>query len=102
MQIGQLAKRTHVPIDTIRALVERGAIVNAGHTAATYEETRAGIEAGAGEAGAGEGNRTLVVSLGSFCSTIELHPQCRCESLIATLPKGNPVAPPQGATRQAS
>src|ERR1700686_2700270 len=25
--------------------------------------------------GAGEGNRTLVVSLGSFCSTIELHPQ---------------------------
>ncbi len=24
--------------------------------------------------GAGEGNRTLVVSLGSFCSTIELHP----------------------------
>ena len=45
--------------------------------------------------GAGEGNRTLVVSLGSFCSTIELHPRsvhstrvcaglanlmsCRCE-----------------------
>ena len=27
------------------------------------------------ENGAGEGNRTLVVSLGSFCSTIELHPQ---------------------------
>ena len=27
-----------------------------------------------GGAGAGEGNRTLVVSLGSFCSTIELHP----------------------------
>src|SRR3546814_11188890 len=26
--------------------------------------------------GAGEGNRTLVVSLGSFCSAIELHPQC--------------------------
>ena len=24
--------------------------------------------------GAGEGDRTLVVSLGSFCSTIELHP----------------------------
>ncbi len=24
--------------------------------------------------GAGEGNRTPVVSLGSFCSTIELHP----------------------------
>ena len=27
-----------------------------------------------GGAGAGEGNRTLVVSLGSCCSTIELHP----------------------------
>jgi hypothetical protein len=26
------------------------------------------------EAGAGEGNRTLVVSLEGFCSTIELHP----------------------------
>ncbi len=27
-----------------------------------------------GENGAGEGNRTLVVSLEGFCSTIELHP----------------------------
>jgi aspartate aminotransferase len=27
------------------------------------------------QVGAGEGNRTLVVSLGSFCSTIELHPR---------------------------
>ena len=27
------------------------------------------------ESGAGEGNRTLVVSLEGFCSTIELHPQ---------------------------
>jgi hypothetical protein len=27
-----------------------------------------------GETGAGEGNRTLVVSLEGFCSTIELHP----------------------------
>src|SRR5476651_2306642 len=26
--------------------------------------------------GAGEGNRTLVVSLEGFCSTIELHPPC--------------------------
>jgi hypothetical protein len=26
--------------------------------------------------GAGEGNRTLVVSLEGFCSTIELHPRC--------------------------
>ena len=34
-------------------------------------------EAGKGVAvaGAGEGNRTLVVSLGSFCSAIELHPR---------------------------
>jgi hypothetical protein len=29
---------------------------------------------GLGIAGAGEGNRTLVVSLEGFCSTIELHP----------------------------
>ena len=27
------------------------------------------------EVGAGEGNRTLVVSLEGFCSTIELHPR---------------------------
>jgi hypothetical protein len=26
--------------------------------------------------GAGEGNRTLVISLEGFCSTIELHPRC--------------------------
>ncbi|MBA3928229.1 MAG: N-acetylglucosamine-6-phosphate deacetylase [Xanthomonas sp.] len=35
-----------VPTDTIRAMVERGAIVVAGHTAATYEQIRDGIEAG--------------------------------------------------------
>ena len=35
-----------VPAETIRALVARGAIVVAGHTAASYEEIRAGIEAG--------------------------------------------------------
>ena len=41
------------------------------------------------EVGAGEGNRTLVVSLEGFCSTIELHPlamqrraQCHCPSGI--------------------
>src|SRR5690606_36241589 len=34
--------------------------------------------------GAGEGNRTLVVSLGSFCSTIELHP--RAVSGLCRLP----------------
>ncbi|MDR7068458.1 N-acetylglucosamine-6-phosphate deacetylase [Pseudoxanthomonas japonensis] len=35
-----------VPTDTIRGMVERGAIVVAGHTAATYEQIREGIEAG--------------------------------------------------------
>ncbi|WP_426804305.1 N-acetylglucosamine-6-phosphate deacetylase [Stenotrophomonas sp. SrG] len=35
-----------VPLDSVRALVERGVIVAAGHTAATYEEARAGLEAG--------------------------------------------------------
>ena len=33
---------------------------------------------GTDEGGAGEGNRTLVVSLGSFCSAIELHPRSFC------------------------
>jgi hypothetical protein len=33
------------------------------------------LRIGHGMAGAGEGNRTLVVSLGSCCSTIELHPR---------------------------
>ena len=35
-----------VPLDSIRALVERGVIVAAGHTAATDEEARAGLDAG--------------------------------------------------------
>ena len=35
-----------VGAETIRAFVARGAIVCAGHTAATYEEARAGMEAG--------------------------------------------------------
>ncbi|KAF1697142.1 N-acetylglucosamine-6-phosphate deacetylase [Pseudoxanthomonas koreensis] len=35
-----------VPLDTIRAMVARGAIVVAGHTAGSYEEIRAGLDAG--------------------------------------------------------
>ncbi len=35
-----------VPVETIRAFVERGAIVSAGHTAATYVQVRDGIDAG--------------------------------------------------------
>ncbi|TWI05902.1 N-acetylglucosamine-6-phosphate deacetylase [Luteimonas cucumeris] len=35
-----------VPLDDIRALVERGAIVAAGHTAGSYEQIRAGLDAG--------------------------------------------------------
>lgn len=35
-----------VPLETIRALVERGVIVAAGHTEASYEEVRAGLDAG--------------------------------------------------------
>lgn len=35
-----------VPVETIRAFVERGAVVVAGHTAANYAQTRAGIDAG--------------------------------------------------------
>jgi N-acetylglucosamine-6-phosphate deacetylase len=35
-----------VPRETIAELVRRGVVVCAGHTAATYEETRAGLDAG--------------------------------------------------------
>lgn len=35
-----------VPLESIRALVERGVVVAAGHTAASYEQARAGLEAG--------------------------------------------------------
>lgn len=35
-----------VPPDAIRALVARGVIVSAGHTAASYEQTRAALDAG--------------------------------------------------------
>ena len=35
-----------VPVATIRAMADAGAIVCAGHTAASYEETRAGLDAG--------------------------------------------------------
>lgn len=46
--------------------------------------------------GAGEGNRTLVVSLGSFCSTIELHPQsrrlaCKSKGLSPSLPAASSI-----------
>lgn len=35
-----------VPAEAIRAIVERGGIVTAGHTAGSYDEIRAGIDAG--------------------------------------------------------
>ena len=35
-----------VSVDTIRELAERGVVVCAGHTAATYEQTRVGLDAG--------------------------------------------------------
>ncbi|MCR6663890.1 MAG: N-acetylglucosamine-6-phosphate deacetylase [Luteimonas sp.] len=35
-----------VPVEAIRAFVERGAIVAAGHTAGNYDEIRAGLDAG--------------------------------------------------------
>ena len=39
-------------------------------------------------AGAGEGNRTLVVSLEGFCSTIELHPHEPTQKPRRYIPKG--------------
>ena len=43
--------------------------------------------------GAGEGNRTLVVSLGSFYSTIELHPHDKIVLLngFLSLPYTKPI-----------
>src|SRR5690606_41241741 len=38
-----------VPVESIRAMVARGAIVCAGHSAASYEQARAGLEAGRSE-----------------------------------------------------
>ena len=35
-----------------------------------------------GKIGAGEGNRTLVISLEGFCSTIELHPLTQPHSRV--------------------
>ena len=55
--------------------------------------------------GAGEGNRTLVVSLEGFCSTIELHPlagrQCHCRARCVNRPKRltNPKPLPYHAIR---
>ena len=39
--------------------------------------------------GAGEGNRTLVSSLGSYSSTIELHPQDALKSIPLASPHAN-------------
>ena len=52
--------------------------------------------------GAGEGNRTLVVSLEGFCSTIELHPRARCNALILRFLRvlGNPQIRFHLATQQ--
>ena len=43
-------------------------------TSLRYVCSNFGPAPGRSEIGAGEGNRTLVVSLEGFCSTIELHP----------------------------
>ena len=40
--------------------------------------------------GAGEGNRTLVVSLEGFCSTIELHPRFTTEPFCHPVNTANP------------
>ena len=48
---------------------------------------------GLSKSGAGEGNRTLVVSLEGFCSTIELHPPARppCHCLGEGVNRLDPV-----------
>ncbi len=57
------------------------------------------------DVGAGEGNRTLVVSLEGFCSTIELHPlvsrpcHCRVERVNRLARLTNPESVPYDAIR---
>src|SRR4029078_5208963 len=46
--------------------------------------------------GAGEGNRTLVISLEGFCSTIELHPQSGKRGQSTGNSTGTPIASPAG------
>ena len=46
-----------------------------GSPVAVLRRTKIKLSPGQLYLGAGEGNRTLVVSLEGFCSTIELHPQ---------------------------
>ena len=48
---------------------------------------------GGSAAGAGEGNRTLVVSLEGFCSTIELHPHFLAKPHRPCRPHRSPPAP---------
>ena len=62
------AVRHGVPCNTRRTPADRHIWRAYGHRDRQFGE--------AGDlAGAGEGNRTLVVSLEGFCSTIELHPR---------------------------
>jgi hypothetical protein len=49
--------------------------------------------------GAGEGNRTLVISLEGFCSTIELHPRC-AERIIGRRGPAHNNIPASGKSRQ--
>jgi hypothetical protein len=49
-------------------------------------------------AGAGEGNRTLVCSLGSCRSTIELHPH-RANMFVMGPPQSRPVVADGGGSR---
>ena len=50
--------------------------------------------------GAGEGNRTLVVGLGSLCSTIELHPPSSQKGWTHCSPKGTAHRPLSGFSVQ--
>jgi hypothetical protein len=55
---------------------------------------------GSSQIGAGEGNRTLVVSLEGFCSTIELHPLAQAEFANATAACAPSTPPRRSAHRK--
>ena len=75
---GRAAPRRPPPIGTRRGRtlpIQTGGAQRIGNSTARSRVFSGGARRSTALAGAGEGNRTLVVSLGSFCSAIELHPR---------------------------
>ena len=67
----------------LRALTAGWPVNRSGKAASAFAKASAdNSRCFAAQVGAGEGNRTLVISLEGFCSTIELHPRSRPNLLM--------------------